>query len=363
MIRELALQIVEQFKVLGRSIKVNVAAVMGGMDMMKQTLELAKKPHIVVGTPGRVADLLESSPDALDLSRIRFLVLDEADRLVGPGSTFKEGGELETILAKCNPRAQHLLFSATMSPAVEKYAADRFAPDEAGKRLFFHRANEEFGTVDKIAQRYLLIPSQIRDAYLAHLCSATFEGKSMIIFVGKCKTAELVLRMLRELGLRVVALHSKMTQNDRIASLARFKSGQVPILVSTDVGSRGLDIPSVQVVLNMDVPADARDYVHRIGRTARAGRSGVALTFVHELDIDLIRNIEKCIGKKLDPFEEAPEEKTVLADLNKVIAAKRAASMSLLDRKFGEKDAINKKKWEKVANSGGTGKTKKAKKK
>jgi ATP-dependent RNA helicase DDX49/DBP8 len=335
---------------------------MGGMDMMKQTLELAKKPHIVVGTPGRVADLLVSSSDALDLSRIRFLVLDEADRLVGPGSTFKEGGELERILARCNPKAQHLLFSATMSPAVEQYAADRFSSgDLAAKRIFYHRENEEFGTVDKIAQKYLLIPSQIRDAYLAHLCSVTFEGKSMIIFVGKCKTAELVLRMLRELGLRVVALHSKMSQNDRIASLARFKSGQVPILVSTDVGSRGLDIPSVQVVLNVDVPADARDYVHRIGRTARAGRSGLALTFVHELDIDLIRNIEKCIGKRLDSFEEAPEEKTVLADLNKVIAAQRAASMSLLDRKFGEKDAINKKKWERV--KGQVSKSKKPKKK
>lgn len=340
--RELALQIVEQFRVLGRSINVGVCVVMGGMDMMKQAAELARRPHIVVSTPGRLADLLQSSPDAVCLKRLRFLVLDEADRLVGPGSTFKDG-ELPLIMAKANPNAQRLLFSATMSPEVEAYGS------ESGRGLFVYRATHEFGTVERIKQRSLLIPSQIRDAYLAHLVGKTFAGRSTIIFVGKCKTCELVLRMLRALGHRAVALHSKMSQAERIAALARFKSGQVPILVSTDVGSRGLDIPSVQLVLNMDVPADARDYVHRIGRTARAGRSGLALTFIHELDIDLIRNIEASTGVQMEPLEEAPAEKDVLVELNKVITAKREASMSLLDLKFGAKAENNKRKWKKAA--------------
>jgi ATP-dependent RNA helicase DDX49/DBP8 len=338
--RELALQIVEQFRVLGRSIKAGVCAVMGGMDMMKQAAELSRGPHIVVATPGRLADLLESCPDVVSLRRLRYLVLDEADRLVGPGSTFKDG-ELPRIIAQVNPAAQRLLFSATMSPEVEAYAAS------TQRGLFVYRATEEFGTVSRIKQRALLIPSQIRDAYLAHLVGQTFAGQSMIIFVGKCKTCELVLRMLRELGHRVVALHSRMTQSDRIAALARFKGGQVPVLVSTDVGSRGLDIPAVQVVLNMDVPADARDYVHRIGRTARAGRSGLALTFIHELDIDLIANIEACTGVKMEALEEAPAEKDVLLDLNKVIAAKRAASMALHDTKFGHRAETNRRKWKK----------------
>jgi len=261
---------------------------------------------------------------------------------VGPGSTFKDG-ELPKILEKCNPKAQRLFFSATMSPEVED-----FAKGTLDKDLYIYRATEEFGTITKIKQRSLLIPSQIRDAYISHLVSNTFAGKTMIIFVGKCKTCELLLRMLRELGHRVVALHSKMTQAERISALARFKGGQVPILVSTDVGSRGLDIPSVQVVLNVDVPADARDYVHRIGRTARAGRSGLALTFIHELDIDLIRNIEQSTGIPLTEFEDAPKEKDVLLDLNKVITAKRAASMSLFDHKFGRKAEHNKKKWKKT---------------
>lgn len=341
--RELALQIVEQFRVLGRTVKASVSVVMGGMDMMKQAAELARRPHIIVATPGRLADILESSSDVVNFKKLRFLVLDEADRLVGPGSTFKDG-ELPRIMAKINPGAQRLLFSATMSPEVETYASS-----SNSKGLFVYRATEEFGTVSRIKQRSLLIPSQIRDAYLAYLVGTTFAGKSMIIFVGKCKTCELVLRMLRDLGHRVVALHSQMTQSDRISALSRFKSGQVPVLVSTDVGSRGLDIPAVEVVLNMDVPADARDYVHRIGRTARAGRSGLSLTFIHELDIDLIRNIEACTGIKMEVLEEAPEEKDVLVDLNKVIAAKRAASMSLHDLKFGQRSEINNRKWKKAS--------------
>lgn len=337
------MQIVEQYKVLGRSVNVTVAAVMGGMDMMKQAQELQRRPHVVVATPGRLMDLLESSADALNLRKLKFIVFDEADRLVGPGSTFKEG-EIPLILSKINPKAQKLFFSATMSPEVEAYAVQL----NADQRPFFtFRANEEFGTVTRIKQRAMLIPSQIRDAYLVHLVQNSFKDKTMIIFVGKCKTCELVLRMLRALEIRCVALHSKMSQTDRIASLARFKSGQVPILISTDVGSRGLDIPSVQIVLNMDVPADARDYVHRIGRTARAGRSGMALTFVHELDIDLIKNIETSIGFPLETFEEAPAEKEVLSGLNKVITAKREASMALHDFKFGQKEAVIKKKWKK----------------
>ena len=167
----------------------------------------------------------------------------------------------------------------------------------------------------------------------------------MIIFVGKCLTAELLRFWFKELGIEVAALHSQLTQQDRITALARFKSGQLPILISTDVGSRGLDIPSVQVVLNYDVPLDARDYVHRIGRTARAGRSGFALTLMTEMDVELVENIETKIGKQLEEFEEPVEEK-VLQKLNKVSEAKRAASMSLSDRKFGEKRAHNKRKWE-----------------
>ena len=343
--RELALQIAEQFQVLGKALRVNICVVLGGCDMMKQASDLARRPHIIVATPGRLVDLLRSSPDCLDLKKLRYCVLDEADRLLDPTGTFQTLKEIPTIMESVAEakKAQLLLFSATLTDSVQEFVK------LAGKRdaFVFHSTNpnDAYSTVESITQKYLLVPSKVRDCYLYHLLLNDLKGKTMIIFVGKCLTADLLRFWFKELGIEVAALHSQLTQQDRITALARFKSGQLPILISTDVGSRGLDIPSVQVVLNYDVPLDARDYVHRIGRTARAGRSGFALTLMTEMDVELVENIETKIGKQLEEFEEPVEEK-VLQKLNKVSEAKRAASMSLSDRKFGEKRAHNKRKWE-----------------
>ena len=339
--RELALQIAEQFQVLGKALRVNICVVLGGCDMMKQAAELARRPHIIVATPGRLVDLLRSSPDCLDLKKLRYCVLDEADRLLDPQSTFQTLKEIPTIIESIEKakKAQMLLFSATLTESVQEFLKIR------NRDAFIFRSNDAYGTVESIVQKYLLVPSKVRDCYLLHLLQNDLKNKTMIIFVGKCLTAELLRFWLREVGIEVAALHSQLSQTDRITALARFKSGQLPILISTDVGSRGLDIPSVEVVLNYDVPLDARDYVHRIGRTARAGRSGFALTLMTEMDVELVENIETKIGKQLEEFDEPSEEK-VLEKLNKVSEAKRTASMSLNDRKFGEKRSKNKRKWE-----------------
>ena len=343
--RELALQIAEQFQVLGKCLRVNICVVLGGCDMMKQAAELARRPHIIVATPGRLVDLLHSSPDCLDLKKLRYCVLDEADRLLDPESTFQTLGEVPTIMEAVGMahKAQILLFSATLTDSVEIFLKER--KSFAKREIFLFQSNDSYGTVESITQKYLLIPSKVRDCYLYHLLKNDLAGKTMIIFVGKCLTAELLRFWLREMGIEVAALHSQLCQSDRIAALARFKSGQLPILVSTDVGSRGLDIPSVEVVLNYDVPLDARDYVHRIGRTARAGRSGFALTLMTEMDVELVENIESKIGRQLEEYPEPAEDK-VLEKLNKLSEAKRTASMTLNDRKFGEKRAHNKRKWE-----------------
>lgn len=339
--RELALQIAEQFQVLGKALRVNICVVLGGCDMMKQASELARRPHIIVATPGRLVDLLRSSPDCLDLKKLRYCVLDEADRLLDPSATFQTLQEVPKIMeaVASAKKSQMLLFSATLTDSVQEFLRQR------GKNSFVFQSNDAYGTVESITQKYLLVPSKVRDCYLYHLLMNDLKGKTMIIFVGKCLTAELLRFWFKELGIEVAALHSQLNQPDRIAALARFKSGQLPILISTDVGSRGLDIPNVEVVLNYDVPLDARDYVHRIGRTARAGRSGFALTLMTEMDVELVENIETKIGKQLEEYDEPAEEK-VLEKLNKVSEAKRAASMSLNDRKFGEKRAHNKRKWE-----------------
>ena len=341
--RELALQIAEQFQALGKAIRASVTVVFGGVDMMKQASDLSRRPHIIIATPGRLVDLLQSSSDCLDFRRLRFCVLDEADRLLDPASTFQTLREVPKILeaVKVSKKCQTLLFSATLTGAVTGFFEGIEEP------FIFRSENSEFGTVEKISQKYLLVPSKVRDCYLLHLLQNDFKGKSMMIFVGKCKTAEMLRFWLRECGIEVAALHSQLAQVDRIAALARFKSGQLPILVSTDVGSRGLDIPSVQVVLNYDVPSDARDYVHRIGRTGRAGRSGLALTLMTEHDVDLVQNIENKIARQLDEFEEPVEDK-VLTLLKKVSEAKRVAGMKLEDRQFGAKRENNKRKWSKV---------------
>ncbi|KAJ1959471.1 putative RNA helicase, partial [Dipsacomyces acuminosporus] len=168
------------------------------------------------------------------------------------------------------------------------------------------------------------------------------KDKSIIIFVGQCKAAESLRVMLYELGFRVTALHSKMPQQERLNSLGKFRAEAVRILIATDVGSRGLDIPSVQMVINMHVPRDPDEYIHRVGRTARAGRGGRAITIMSERDIKLIHNIEARIGKKLEEFPLS--ERKVLDGMGKVLAAKRTASMHLLDTNFGERDKIRKQK-------------------
>lgn len=280
--RELAIQIAEQFKVLGAPIHLKTSVILGGLDLVKQTIELSKRPHVVISTPGRLADILTNSSDLNVFGACKYLVLDEADRLLNP--SFRQ--ELQSIVNRINCNRQTLLFSATMSRVLNDVDFLNMK-----NPVTFH-VNEEYGTVDKINQEYIFIPAKMRYVYLSYLLEVPFKGKSVIIFVGKCKTAEMLKVMLRNLSFSCVSLHSLMPQNDRISSLGRFKSAVVPILISTDVGSRGLDIPSVEVVINFDIPCDARDYVHRIGRTARAGRGGLALSLVTEYDIELIKNIE-----------------------------------------------------------------------
>ena len=216
----------------------------------------------------------------------------------------------------------------------------------------------------RLKQKYLFIPSQVRDPYLYHLLlnppadidtalrakpppkekkekngkkrkhrpadredeeDASPHIPSTIIFTQRCATAHLLHLLLNSLDIPSVPLHSHLTQPQRLLSLARFRAGEVPILVTTDVGSRGLDIPEVAMVINWDCPRRADDYVHRVGRTARAGRGGVAVTIVTERDVELVKIIEDAIGAEMT--ETTLPEETVLEQLNKVSLARRMATM------------------------------------
>uniref|UniRef100_A0A8D2I5S7 Probable ATP-dependent RNA helicase DDX49 n=1 Tax=Urocitellus parryii TaxID=9999 RepID=A0A8D2I5S7_UROPR len=335
--RELAYQIAEQFRVLGKPLGLKDCIIVGGMDMVTQALELSRKPHVVIATPGRLADHLRSS-NTFHIKKIRFLVMDEADRLLEQGCT-DFTVDLETILAAVPARRQTLLFSATLTDTLKELQG------LATNQPFFWEAQAPVRTVEQLDQRYLLVPEKVKDAYLVHLIQ-TFQDEhedwSIIIFTNTCKTCQILCMMLRKFSFPTVALHSMMKQKERFAALAKFKSSIYRILIATDVASRGLDIPTVQVVINHNTPGLPKIYIHRVGRTARAGRQGQAITLVTQYDIHLVHAIEEQIKKQLE--ELSVEEAKVLQILTQVNVVRRECEIKLEAAHFDEKKEINKRK-------------------
>ncbi|KAJ6852379.1 DEAD-box ATP-dependent RNA helicase 36 [Iris pallida] len=331
--RELAVQIIEQFRALGAPLSVRVALVVGGMAMGAQAKALLQRPHVVVATPGRIRALMEGDRDvAAAFSKTKFLVLDEADRVLDVGFEDELG-----VIFKCLPRSrQTLLFSATMTSDLQALL------EISANKSYFYEAYEGFKTVDSLKQHYIFIPKNVKDVYLHHVLTKMEDDgiRSAIVFVSTCRSCHLLSLLLEELDINAVALHSHNSQSLRLSALHRFKSGQVPILLATDVASRGLDIPTVDLVINYDIPRFPRDYVHRVGRTARAGRGGLSLSFVTQNDVDLILEIEADIKQKLDAYE--CKENEVLEDITKVYKARRVARMKMIDDGFDEKAEIRK---------------------
>ncbi|XP_059661862.1 DEAD-box ATP-dependent RNA helicase 36 [Cornus florida] len=329
--RELAYQLAEQFRALGSCLNLRCAVVVGGMDMITQAQTLMKRPHVVIATPGRIKVLIEqNSPDIPAIfSKTKFLVLDEADRVLDVG--FEE--ELRVVF-QCLPKnRQTLLFSATMTKDLQTLL------ELSANKAYFYEAYVGFKTVESLRQQYVLVPKMVKDVYLLHILSRMEDMgiRSAIIFVSTCSNCHLLSLLLEELDLEAAALHSFKSQSLRLAALHRFKSGQVPILIATDVASRGLDIPTVDIVINYDIPRYPRDYVHRVGRTARAGRGGLALSIVTENDEDLVKAIEADLGKQLDQFDCKKKEVEVPTDVTKVFKARRVAEMKKKDGGFEEK--------------------------
>ncbi|KAF3666834.1 DEAD-box ATP-dependent RNA helicase 36 [Capsicum annuum] len=326
--RELAFQLAEQFRALGSCLNLRCAVVVGGMDMINQTKSLMQRPHVVIATPGRIKVLIEQNPDLPPVfSRTKFLVLDEADRVLDVG--FEE--ELKAIF-QCLPKnRQTLLFSATMTSNLKTLL------ELSANKAYFYEAYEGFKTVESLKQQYIFIPKNVKDVYLQYILSKIKDigVRSAIIFVSTCRICQLLGLLLEELEIDAASLHSYKSQSLRLSSLHKFKSGQVPILVATDVASRGLDIPTVDLVINYDIPRYPQDYVHRVGRTARAGRGGLAVSFVTQNDVNLIHEIEAVLGKQLEKFE--CKENEVLDNITKVYKAKRVASMKMMDDGFEEK--------------------------
>ncbi|XP_053855403.1 probable ATP-dependent RNA helicase DDX49 [Vidua macroura] len=335
--RELAYQIAEQFRVLGKPLGLKDCVVVGGLDMVAQALELARRPHVVIATPGRLADHLRSS-STFSLGKVKFLVLDEADRLLEQGSA-DFSADLELILGAVPARRQTLLFSATLTATLSQLRA------LAANSPFFWEATSQVRTVEELEQRYLLVPEALKDAHLVHLVQSfqdQHEDWAIIIFTKTCKDCQVLNMMLRKFNFPSVALHSMMKQKQRFAALAKFKSSIFKILIATDVAARGLDIPAVQVVINHNTPGLPKIYIHRVGRTARAGRSGVAITLVTQYDIHLVHAIEEEIKLQLKEF--CVQEQQVLDILTQVNVTRRECEIELEGMDFDEKKEINKRK-------------------
>lgn len=319
--RELVFQIQETFEALGTGIGAVTIAIAGGVDSMAQAVALAKKPHVVVATPGRLVDHLENTK-GFTLRGAKFLVLDEADRIL----TLDFEKELDKIVSSMPRERTSFLFSATMTSKVHKL--QRASLRDPVKV----EVSEKYSTVDTLVQHYLFVPEKHKDCYLAYLLTE-FAGNSTIVFVDTQKHADRISLLLRALGFSAASIHGGMDQPKRLAALSKFKSGHRSTLVATDVASRGLDIPRVDLVVNYDIPSNGKDYIHRVGRTARAGRAGRALNIISQYDLHNYRDVEELIGKKLDRYPY--EESTVLLLLPRVSEAQRVAVAEM--RELAEK--------------------------
>src|ERR1700710_1762725 len=285
--RELALQVCEAFERYASHLKgVHVLPVYGGQGYGTQMSALRRGVHVVVGTPGRIMDHLEKG--TLDLSHLKYLVLDEADEMLKMG--FAE--DVETILADTPDDKQIALFSATMPAQIrrisQKYLHD---PEEI-------TVKNKTTTSANTTQRYLMVsyPQKI-DALTRILEVENFEG--MIVFVRTKNETELLAEKLRARGYSATAISGDVPQVQRERTVEQLKNGKLDILVATDVAARGLDVDRISHVINYDIPTDTESYIHRIGRTGRAGRTGDALLFVTPRERHLLNAIERATRQPL----------------------------------------------------------------
>src|SRR3954470_14177145 len=289
--RELCIQVTQALRTYGRHSGVDPVAVFGGAPIRTQQAQLKQGAQVVVGTVGRVLDLI--SRHSLILHSCRYVVLDEADEMLDLG--FLE--DVERILSLTPGGRQTALFSATM-PAEIRALAERHLYDPVTVKV-----KSATLTIDTVEQFFLETKPAEKNGALVRVLEAERPAQT-IVFVRTKIRCEQLFRTLRDSGMNVRALHGDMTQGQRDGVMISFKAGRVPILVATDVAARGLDISTVTHIINFDVPTSPDVYVHRIGRTGRVGRSGRAITFVEPRQRKELEAIERHANTKISPWSE-----------------------------------------------------------
>jgi ATP-dependent RNA helicase RhlE len=285
--RELADQVAQQVKLYAKYTNLRSAVVFGGIDMKPQTAELKRGVEVLVATPGRLLDHIEAKNAVLN--QVEYVVLDEADRMLDIGFL----PDLQRILSFLPKQRTTLLFSATFSPEIKRLA-NSYLQDPV--TIEVARPNQEASTVE---QHFYSVPDEEKRHALKQIVRQRGLKQAFVFVNSKLGCARLARSLERE-GMNTTALHGDKSQDERLKALAAFKAGEVDLLVATDVAARGLDIKDVPAVFNFDVPFNAEDYVHRIGRTGRAGQSGLAVTFVSGNDTRLVSDIEKLLKRKIE---------------------------------------------------------------
>jgi len=291
--RELAAQVEESFRIYGKYLALRSAVVFGGLDIGPQMKQLHAGVEILVATPGRLLDHLHQK--SVNLSRVEFLVLDEADRMLDMGFI----PDIKRILAVLPKQRQNLLFSATFPDEVRRLAKEllhapvtvEVAPRNTPPELVSHQVYP--------------VPLLRKRALLVHLIRSR-DMRQVLVFVRMKRDANRLARQLQHDGVAAKEIHSDRTQVERMKALDEFKQGKVPVLVATDIAARGLDIEELPFVINYELPHTAEDYVHRIGRTARAGLPGEAISLVSPDEMKYLEDIERLLKRKL-PRAAAPE--------------------------------------------------------
>jgi ATP-dependent RNA helicase DeaD len=289
--RELCVQVTEEIARIGQFRGVRTVAIYGGSSMDRQIDALARGAQVVIGTPGRVLDLIRRRELVLD--RVHTVILDEADRMLDMGFIV----DVETILSRCPRERQTALFSATMPYAILRIC-DRFM-----KRNPAHvTVRPDLKTVETVRQLVYFVAEQDKVAALIEL-NEHYGFDRLLVFRHTQIGVDRLAATLQRRGKNVAALHGGLSQRERDRTLAAFKAGKIQFLIATNVASRGLDITDLPVVLSFDIPEDADTYVHRIGRTGRAGREGTAITFVGEWDLDAWEAIRTEVGAEVTEGE------------------------------------------------------------
>ena len=289
--RELAAQIGESFALYGRYLGLTHRVIFGGVNQRPQVADLRKGIDVLIATPGRLLDL--HGQGFIDFSNIEFFVLDEADRMLDMGFI----RDIRKVLSLLPSKRQNLLFSATMPRSIVKLAQG-----------FLHRpitveVDRQSTTVERIHQQVMFVSRSDKRKLLKALLTRE-DIESVIVFTRTKHGANRVVKDLIKAGIEAAAIHGNKSQGARTRALNGFKEGTIRVLVATDIASRGIDVQGVSHVINFDLPNISESYVHRIGRTGRAGKPGIAIAFCDDTESDYLRDIEKLIGSVLEIVED-----------------------------------------------------------